>query len=375
MATPVGPGQTGAGSTRHGRIGSGSARPGESGSASAPLGPTRLRLSNRSIVLAVAASGLTVVLVRTTEGSFRVLGWIVAAASVAGLLYPAVRFLARWMPEGVAVLVVALGTLGFLGAVGYALVTGVVNETRQVQEAAPAWARQVEGSSRFGQLARDARLAERVQTTVDAIPRRLQGGSTSDALRSAASRTVAFLATAVLTLFFVLRGPRIAGAALSQVAKGERRARLEAKLGRAARRGFGYARGTLALAVTAGLFGYGVARFAGAPGAAPLGLWMALWDVVPLAGALVGALPIVILGGINEPGWYTAAMVAAFVGYQVVENLFAHRIMERRTVKVGAFLTAGSAFAGLELYGIAGAMVLILVAALVVAAADELAPD
>lgn len=337
--------------------------------------PRRLRLTTRSIVLSVLAFGLTVVVVRTAIGSFRVLGWIVAAMSVAGLLHPAVNLLARRIPKGFAVLAVAVGTLGFIGLVGYGLINGIVHETREVQEAAPAWATKVEHSHRFGELARDAHLAERVKKAVDAIPERLRGGTAADAIKSAASRGVAFLATGVLTLFFLLHGPKLAGAALAQVAEGERRDELEDKIGRGVQRGFGYARWTLVLAVLAGLFGFALAHWAGAPGAAPLAFWVALWDIVPLAGFVIGAMPIVVLGGIGHPGWHTAALIVAFLAYQVAEVFIGQRFIERRTVKLGAFLTAAAAFAGLELYGIGGALALLLGAALAVGVADELAPD
>lgn len=43
-------------------------------------------------------------------------------------------------------------------------------------------------------------------------------------------------------------------------------------------------------------------------------------------------------------------------------------------MRVGPFLTAAGAFAGLELYGLGGALLSVLAIALVVAALDELAP-
>ena len=71
-----------------------------------------------------------------------------------------------------------------------------------------------------------------------------------------------------------------------------------------------------------------------------------------------------------------AALVAlAFVGYQVVEQVAIQRPLERRTIKLGPLLTVAGGFAGIELYGIGGALMMLLIGSLAVAAADELAPD
>ena len=50
------------------------------------------------------------------------------------------------------------------------------------------------------------------------------------------------------------------------------------------------------------------------------------------------------------------------------------RRTEKHTLKVGPFLTVAAGFAGLELYGLGGALLVVLIVVLVVAVADELAP-
>lgn len=339
-----------------------------------PMPTERLRITPRSAVVAVALFGGTLVLLRMVAASQRVLGWMLVAGAAAGLLHPLVTRLEQRIPHGIAVAVVFLGSVLCLGVIGYGTVDGIVRETRHLQEVAPKEAAKLEREGRFAELAHDAHLAERVERLVEDAPERLRGGTPAEALRAAATRGVAFLATGVLTLFLLLHGTRLAKGAVAQVHDEERRERIEEVAVRVTQRGFGYARGTIAMAALSGMFAYALASLADVPGPAPLGLWVALWDVVPVIGVVVGALPIVILAAATSP---TEALVLAlaFAAYQAVETLVLQRWVERRSVRVGPFLTVAAGFGGLELYGVGGALVALLAATLVVALVDELATD
>ena len=317
--------------------------------------------------------GAALAFVRLVMASQRVLGWIFAAAAIAGLLYPLVTWLSRRMPRGIAVAVVFLGTVGSVGVVAYGAIDGLVRETRVLQEAAPRRAAQLERSDRFGDLARDFKLTDRVRRFVDEAPERLRGGTPAEAFRSAATRGVAFLATGVLSLFFLLHGPRLAGAAARQIHDATKRATVERAALSAYRRGFGYTRFTIAMSVAAGLFAYVVARIAEVPGPAPLAVWAALWDAVPILGALVGTAPIVVLAVAVSPA-KGIVLAGVFVVYQILEGVLVQRRVEHHTIKVGPFLTVVAGFAGLELYGLGGALLVMLAVVLAVAVADELAP-
>jgi predicted PurR-regulated permease PerM len=338
-----------------------------------PLRP-RLRLTPRSVLIAVGTFGLTLALLRLVGAAQRVLGWIVVAAVLAGLLHPLVTRLQQHMPRGLAVAVVMVGLVAATGATVYGLIDDVRRETRRLQAAAPERARRLERSERFGELARDLRLEQRTRRFVDEVPERLRGGTPAEALRAAATRGVAFLATGVLTIFLLLHGPRIARAARDQLHDPARRARVQAIAVEVYRRSFGYASATLTMALAAGMFGYAMARMADVPGPAPLAIWVGLWDLVPVGGAFIGALPIVLLAGVVS-GWRAVVLALAFIAYQLVENLAVQRRVEAATRRVGPFLTLAAGLVGLELSGVAGALLLVLAAAIAVAAADELAAE
>ena len=340
----------------------------------APGATERLRLTPRSALIAVGMFGLTLGLLGMFAASRRVLGWLVAAATIAGVVHPLVARLARRMPRGVAVALVALAALASVGLVAWRTVDDVGDQTDRLRRAAPAAAQRVEGGDgRVAELAREAELAERTERFVEEVPERLRGGTPAQALRAAATRGVAYLATFVLSVFLLLHGPDLAAAAARQVHDPRRRAVIERVAAAAFDRGFTYVRGTIAMALAAGGVAYVIAEAADVPAPAPLALWVALWDVVPYLGAVIGAVPIVLLGGIGDPG-RGVVLALAFVAYEVVETLLVQRRLERRAVRLGPFLTAAGAFAGLELYGLGGALLAIVVLAVGVAALAELAP-
>jgi predicted PurR-regulated permease PerM len=334
----------------------------------------RLRVSNRSIVLSAMLFALTLLVLRILSAAGRVIGWMLVAAALAGLLHPIVSFLARYMRRGLAAVVVMIVTVGIAGFVVRGMVTDVVRETERLQTAAHEATGDLEkGTGGFADFARAVRLQQRTDKFVEIVPDQLSGGGTAaEQLRANATRGVAFLATFVLTLFLLLHGPRIAKAGAEQIADREQRMRLRHVGVWAFRRAFGYARGTLAQSLFAGTLAYLLARAAGVRGAGALAVWVAIWDIVPVVGAAVGATPLIALGFFDGP-LDGSLLAVAFVAVQVLEDAVWQPWLERRTIRLGPFLTVLSALIGLEIRGLTGALLAVLFAALVAAVADELA--
>jgi predicted PurR-regulated permease PerM len=173
-------------------------------------------------------------------------------------------------------------------------------------------------------------------------------------------------------VFFLLHGPRIATAAGEQVRDRARRARLQGIAVNVYQRAIGYAGANLAMALAAGLFGYAMASMAEVPGPAPLGIWVALWDLVPVAGVVVGAAPIIGLAAVVS-GERAVVLTLVFLAYQLVETLVVQRRVEADTIRLGPFLTLAAGLVGLELSGVAGAFLLVLAMVMAAVVADELA--
>jgi predicted PurR-regulated permease PerM len=336
------------------------------------VGVTRVRLSLRSALALVFGLALTILVLEMAADAKRVIAWIACAAAIAALVYPAVERLAhfKYIPRGIAVLLTVLVMLGAIGFVGYRIVDDVTDAMSALQEAAPSRAADLERDSDFF---REIKLEERVTKLVDTIPERLAGGEAPEAIRSAASRGVAFLAGVILTIFFVLYGSRIVSGAIGLVEDEEGRRRVDQVVRRGSHRALFFARVKIWEAIVEGLLAYTIARAAGVPGPAALGVWFALWSIVPVAGVVIGALPIVIFAG-SHTMERAVIVTLCFVAIGVVDWII-NRWLHRRAVDPGSFLIVLAAFGGLELYGLAGTLLLILAVIFAVALIRELGPE
>ena len=326
-----------------------------------------VHVSVRSALAIVSLLALTVLMLEIALHSEQVIAWILVAGAASVLLYPVVEFGSRFMARGIVVLLLVIASLSTLGFIGYRIVNDVSQATDLLQDAAPRRAAQLEKNS---DLLKQVHLTKRVQNLVDNLPSRLTGGSTTKAIESFATRGVAFVAGTILTIFFVVYGPRIVTAGLGQIRDPLRRRRAERVLVRGTRRGLDYARVKLLEAVIGGVIAYVIARAANVPGPAALGVWVGFWTLLPVAGVFVGALPIVLFAGAAS---LTRAVVVglAFVAIGIAEHLLT-AYAERQTVEVGSFLIVFAAFGGLELYGLTGALLGVLGVIVLVGILDEL---
>jgi predicted PurR-regulated permease PerM len=332
----------------------------------------RVRVPWSTALVTVVTIAFTILALRIADGSQRVIAWILIAAAVAAIVSPLVNVFDRWMPRGLAVTLVALLVLGAVGGFVYGLVDDIVDQTRRLERAVPARAAELEESGQFSDLAQELELEERSRKLIEAIPERLAGADTQAAIENTTERALAFLAIVIMTLFFVIYGPSLIDASIRQFPDPEIRGRYERIVHEGAPRGLAAARGTLLLAIIGGLVAYGLAHLADVPGPVALATWAALWNIVPIFGFVIGTAPIVLLAGAHS--WKTALILAiVFIAFELVESFVFRPWFERRTIKLGGFITALAAFGGLELYGLSGALLGVLGAALVVGALSEYA--
>jgi predicted PurR-regulated permease PerM len=332
----------------------------------------RVRLSVRSALAVVFALGVTFLFLEIARDAERVIAWALSAMAIAALLHPAIAWLAhfRFVPRAVAVILTALVMLGAIGFVSYKIVNDVSDAMNSLQQAAPQRAGELEKNSEFF---REIKLKERVTNLVDAIPKRLAGGEAPEAIKSAATQGVAFLAGFILTIFFVLYGTRLIEGGLRLIDDDEVRRRTEFVIRDGSRRALFFARVKLWEAFVEALLAFAIARAAGVPGPAALAVWVGLWSFLPVAGVLIGALPIIVFAGAHTPA--RAAVVAGCFLVILVCDWWVNRWLERRTVYVGSFPIVLAAFGGLELYGLNGALLFVLGAVLIVSIISEIGPE
>jgi predicted PurR-regulated permease PerM len=328
-----------------------------------------VRISFRTALALVFALAATLLLLEIAQDARRVIAWALCAMAIAALVSPVVTWLARFrfIPRALAVIITAVVVVSSISFVGYRIVHDVGDAMSSLQHAAPARAAELEKSSDFF---REIKLKQRVQKLVDAIPQRLAGGETPQVIKSALTRTVAVLAGLILTIFFILYGRGLVEGGLGLIPDDETRARAESVIRHGSRRGLFYARVKVWEALVEGLLGFTIARVAGVPGAAALGVWVALWSLLPVAGVFIGALPIVVFAGAHST---ERAIVVALAFVLIgIADFVVNRWLERRSVNPGSFLIVLAAFAGLELYGLTGALLFVFGTVIVAALASEL---
>ena len=167
----------------------------------------------------------------------------------------------------------------------------------------------------------------------------------------------------VLTFMILIEGNRIAAGVLSLVPDRHRDhvARVGSDCARAVT---GYVTGNLLLSVIAGGTSFVAMLATGTPFAGLLALWVGITDLIPLVGALLGAIVVVLVALLHDP---TAAIVMAvfFLVYQQLENHLLQPAVQSRTVKLNPLTVLVSALIGVELGGFLGALLAIPVAGVI----------
>ncbi len=341
--------------------------------AGAPEDP-RLVIGPQAIGVVLAGIGLALVVFATVTAASRTIGWAVATTVVAALIEPLVARLDRYLPRMVAVLVVLVG----LAALGAALAGGVLadlgNQYDRLQREAPRAAERLEESPRFGDVATDFRLTERVEEILDRVER-----PTDSVPASAASTVSTYLVCAVLTIFLLSWGPRFATGALGQVGDRARREALRRTVGVAYARARLYVAIAAVLGIGAGLVALAACTATDLPAPIVLSAFVAGASVIPGFGILLGSLPALLLAGAFSAGTTTAVLACGAVALQAAHEVLQRRALSGRSLVVGPAAIVIALSIGFEIYGFGGAAVGAVLAvfamALLDAAGDLPEPD
>lgn len=165
----------------------------------------------------------------------------------------------------------------------------------------------------------------------------------------------------VLTLYFLASLPTVKASAYRMVPR-SRRQRVTFLSEEITRRVGGYFIGQLAVATINGVLSFVMMTIVGIPYAAVLAVIVGLLGLVPMIGATIGAIVVLIVALFSSTA--DAIVVAVYyVVYQQIENyVIAPRVMSR-TVSVPGAVTVVAALIGASLLGVLGALLAIPAAA------------
>jgi predicted PurR-regulated permease PerM len=228
------------------------------------------------------------------------------------------------------------------------------------------------GQGRLGFLEQRFHVVERARAAVDSHGAGdLAGGRPAlGVLRDVVGTGAATVAVAFLTLFVSLGGRSWFESFLAILPASARP--------RVARTGHGisgavggYVAGNLFISLIAGAVATLVLLATGVPFAVPLGVIVALFDLIPLVGATIGTVAVAAVALSRGPG-AMLIVVAALILYQQVENHTLQPLVYHRTVQLSPLAIAVSVAAGAELAGVVGALLGIPAAGAIKVVAREL---
>jgi predicted PurR-regulated permease PerM len=330
-----------------------------------------LSLSSTAALTVVGSVVLFIVARSMFVAAHQPLSWAAATVVAAVLLDPIVDRLAIHIRRVPAVLLtfVAIGAV----AVGtaYLVFDQVQTAIDRLEEVAPTAAQRIEDrDDRLGEIAVDFHLTDRLTSFTETLAGRVTGGD--DVLRSTAGTAPTYLVCAILTVFLMTYGPRIAAAALEQIPGEARRERIAGIVGPAVGRARTAIIFTVATGVVVGVVVTGLAQLLDLPAPTALGFTAGLIALLPHLGVVTGSIPLLLVAIGFRSAAAAAVLAAVMVGLQVLDSLVVRRWITRRSVDIGLLLPWVVVLLGYAVYGIGGGAYGLCFAVLGMAILDQL---
>jgi predicted PurR-regulated permease PerM len=293
--------------------------------------------------------------------------WMVVAGFFAVILTPPVDLLVHrlHLRRTLAAFIVFVIGFGAVGGLGYLFIRPVVGEVTKFVNQFPALVKNAEaGRGPVGHLVKKYNLVQKAQQYSPKVQQYLSGSGSQalSLLRKIGNGVVSFLTILVLTFLLLVEGPKMLEGAVGLL-RPDRQERIR-RLGRNSSRAItGYMAGNLLISLIAGIVTYcGLWAF-GVPFREVAAVWVAFADLVPLIGATLGAIPTVGLAFLHSvPAGI--GMIVIYIVYQQFENHVLQVTIMARTVRLSPLAVLLSLLAGVQLFGLLGALLAIPVAAI-----------
>lgn len=314
----------------------------------------------RIIFTAAALCGLLWLLVqiRSTLLLFAI------AIFLAVALGPAVDFFARNVPRAGAILIVYLMIFCVFSGVMALVVPPVINGASDLSNDIPGYINDLRDNKTIREFDDKYDVVPRLQEEAGKLPSRL--GDAAGALQAvaASSFNAAFQLLTVLTMtfFLLLDGRRGFGFLLRRFG-GDRTERMHDVASRIYKSTAGYVTGALTITTINGFLTFIMLTILGVPFAVPLAVLMAFFGLIPLVGATIGGVIILIVTLFTDFPTATIVYGIFLIIYQQVENNVLQPFIFKKTVNVHPLAVIVAILAGSSLLGVVGALVAIPVVA------------
>lgn len=280
---------------------------------------------------------------------------------------PAVGWLVRrGLSRGLAVTVGVLLGAVVVGAFLALVLPDVIGELAGLVGAAPEYfQRAMQESPLLADLNERFDLESAIRNVGAELP-----GTILGFVGSFASLVFNSLTVLILTIYFTVNLPNMRDAVATLLGRRERDD-FHLIFDEAVQRVGGYVLGNLAISVIAGTAAFIALSIIGVPFAAALAFLVALTDMIPTVGAVIGAaVASVVAAFVGIP--HLIATAIYFLVYQQVENYLIQPAVMRRAVDMAAPVVIVAVLIGGTLLGVVGALLAIPTAAIIKVAFREL---
>jgi predicted PurR-regulated permease PerM len=320
----------------------------------------------RTVFMVIGIVLATIVAVWVILKSQEVLIWTFTSVLLALALNPAVEAFQRLgvRRRGAAAALVYLVVAAFIGGVAALIIPTLVQQVGDFIHAVPGYVQQLTaGRGPLGFLERDYHVVERVRSAVSngggSAAASLAGGASTalDVTRSVVTFVAAVVTITFLTLFMLLEGPAWIQRGIGMLPERMQPTWREIAddiyhlIGR-------YVNGNLLISLVAGTSTTIVLLALGVPFALALGLLVAILDLIPLAGATLGAI-VVTLVALSHSVSAGIVVLIFYIVYQQVENHILQPLIYGRTVRLSPLAILLSVLIGSQVAGVIGALVAI----------------
>ena len=265
----------------------------------------------------------------------------------------------KGVKRGLAVTIMTLSALVIIGGFIATVVPTIIHQIRELIDKAPDYIRRAQnGNSFIADLNKRFDLQTKLHDLAGKAP------STALSLfKTFGSLVFNTLTVLILTLYFTSALPRIR-AGIARLLTRKERERFELILEESTQRVGGYIIGNIVISIIAGFACFVFLLIIGVPYPAALAFWVALTDLIPTVGAILGALAagiVAVFTGIPQ----LIGVIIYFIVYQQVENyLIAPRVM-KKAVEMSAAAVIVSLLIGGSLAGLVGALLALPAAAII----------
>lgn len=311
--------------------------------------------------------------------SRQALGLVVISVFLAIALGPAVDFfqIRARIPRWVSIIVVYIFLMTAIVLIGLLIVPPIVTGVQALAQDIPNKVQELNDAGWIHDLNQRYDVVDKLGASVSELPNQL--GTAAGTLQSitvgALSAFVQLLTVLTLVFLWLLDGPRIVRWLTAQVKDGHRE-RVERFAEDIYRVVSGYVIGNFLISVAAGSVTYLTLIILGIPFAAPLAIFMAFMDLIPLVGATIGGgLIAIACAALGDFPWDPFIWLVVLTAYQQIENNLLQPIVYRRTVSVPPLLTIIAVLIGAALLGVLGVLLAIPIAAMLQVLAKDLWPE